>query len=104
MLVLRAIASELQVARKRAGLTVAELHRRTGISRTVLQGYKAGKFAPGSIELRKVCEVLGVTPNRVVFGNKKPLQAILLLETLVGDLSVSTNGIRLSTIFQILTT
>lgn len=102
--VLKVIAAELSTARQRAGITVAELHRRTGISRTVLQGYEAARFAPGSIELKKVCEVLGVTPNRVVFGDEKPLEVKPLLESYIGDLSKAVNVVRLGTIFQVLTT
>jgi transcriptional regulator with XRE-family HTH domain len=84
-------------------VSVVELHRRTGISRTVLQGYESGKFAPGSIELRKVCEALGATPNKIIFGDERPLEKKSPLEEHLGDLTKVQNTARLGTMFQMLT-
>lgn len=100
---LQAIANELRAARERSGLTVSEIHRQTGISRTVLQGYEAARFAPGTLELRKICEVLKVTPNRIVFGEEKPMESKPLLASYVGDLSKATNTARIAVILQVLT-
>jgi transcriptional regulator with XRE-family HTH domain len=100
---LTAIASELVAARERAGLSISELHRRTGISRTVLQGYEKGRFAPGSIELKKLCETLGISPNRVVFGTENPLEKKSWLGGTVTDLKKPINTARITILLQILT-
>lgn len=100
----QAIANELRAARERSGLSVSEIHRQTGISRTVLQGYEAARFAPGTLELRKICEVLKVTPNRIVFGEESPMESKPpLLASYVGDLSKATNTARIAVILQVLT-
>ena len=62
------LAVELVRARKDAGWTQNELHQRTGISRDAIKGYESGRNMPGSRELRVLCEVLGVSANRVLWG------------------------------------
>lgn len=100
---LRTVATELKTARARAGLSVAELHRRSGISRTVLQGYEAARFGPGTIELKKLCEELGVTPNRILFGSEQPLDTKSTLESYIGPLDQAMNIAKLGMIMQVLT-
>jgi len=68
------IAVELQRARSRAGLSHSELHRLTGISRTVLIGYEAGRTSPGAREIRKLCDALRVTANQLVYGTEQPFE------------------------------
>lgn len=63
------IAAELALARTRAGLSHSELHRITGISRTVLIGYEAGRTRPGAKEIRSLCDALKVSPNRLIYGS-----------------------------------
>jgi transcriptional regulator with XRE-family HTH domain len=100
---LKAIARELQAARSRAGLSISELHRQTGISRTVLQGYEAARFAPGTLELRRLCEALKATPNRVLFGDERPMDSKPLLASYVGDVTRAAGTARLAVIVQVLT-
>jgi transcriptional regulator with XRE-family HTH domain len=100
---LKAIASELVAARERAGLSISELHRRTGISRTVLQGYEKARFAPGTLELRKLCETMGISANRVVFGTETPLEKKSWLGGAITDLSKPMNIARITVILQTLT-
>jgi transcriptional regulator with XRE-family HTH domain len=64
------IGRELKQTRDAQGMAVMELHRRTGISRTVLQGYEAGRFKPGSGELKRLCEALGISPTKLLFGRE----------------------------------
>jgi transcriptional regulator with XRE-family HTH domain len=59
---------ELVRARKDAGWTQNELHQKTGISRDAIKGYESGRNMPGSRELRVLCEALGVSANRVLWG------------------------------------
>src|ERR1051325_9148489 len=71
---LPAIAVELSRARSKAGLSHSELHRITGISRTVLIGYETGRTNPGEREIKKLCDALRVTPNQLLYGTEQPFQ------------------------------
>lgn len=62
------LAVELVRARKAAGWTQNELHQKTGISRDAIKGYESGRNMPGSRELRVLCEALGVSANKVLWG------------------------------------
>lgn len=101
-LFLKAVSAELRKARERADLTVSDLHRATGISRTVLQGYEAGRFVPGAMELKKLCQVLKVTPNRILFGEEKPLDEKPLLASFIGDVGKATGTAKLAITLQVL--
>jgi transcriptional regulator with XRE-family HTH domain len=101
-LFLKAVSAEVRKARERADMTVSDLHRVTGISRTVLQGYEAGKFVPGALELKKLCQVLKVTPNRILFGDESPLESKPLLATFVGDVGKASSTAKLAIVLQVL--
>lgn len=66
------IAAELKRARTRAGIKHSELHRLTGVSRTVLIGYESGRTKPGAREIRLICDALKITPNRLLYGKEDP--------------------------------
>lgn len=66
------IAYEIKGARERRRLTISDLARATGLSRTVLFGYEAGRTRPGARETRLICEALKVSPNRLLFGMEQP--------------------------------
>lgn len=99
---LKGVSAEVRKARERADMTVSDLHRETGISRTVLQGYEAGKFVPGSLELKKLCQVLKVSPNRILFGEERPLDEKPLLASFIGDVSKATGTAKLAITMQVL--
>ena len=80
----RAIGQQITHAMERLGITLTELHRRTGISRTVLLAYTRGTYAPGARELKLLCEHLAVTPNVLFFGTNEGPGAPFRL----GDLTV----------------
>lgn len=63
------IAAELALARARAGLSHSDLHRITGISRSVIFGYENGRTKPGAREIRLLCDALKVSPNRLIYGS-----------------------------------
>ena len=69
------VAAELVHARNRAALSVSELHRQTGISRSVIQAYERGAYKPGAGELTRLCKALHVSPNRILFGTEEPFKA-----------------------------
>ena len=66
------LATELKKAREAKGYGLSDLHRLTGFSRNTLHQYEAGSRKPGSKELVKLCEVLEVSPNRLLFGMEDP--------------------------------
>lgn len=66
------IAAELAFARSKTGISHSELHRITGISRTVLIGYENGRTKPGAKEIRLLCDALKVSPNRLIYGSDEP--------------------------------
>lgn len=68
------IAIELRRAREAKGFTHTDLHRKTGISRSVLFGYETGRTKPGAKEIRLLSEALQVNPNRLLFGNDEPFK------------------------------
>lgn len=101
-LFLKSVSAEVRKARERADMTVSDLHRETGISRTVLQGYEAGRFVPGAMELKKLCSVLKVTPNKILFGEEKPLENKPLLASFVGDVTKAAGTAKLAIVLQVL--
>lgn len=62
------ISFQLQSARVDAGLSIADLSKQTGISKTVLHGYERGRTKPGAREIRLLCAALQISPNRLLFG------------------------------------
>jgi transcriptional regulator with XRE-family HTH domain len=64
------ISVQIRTARERAGLSVVELGRLTGISKTVLHGYERGRTRPGAREIRAISNALKVSPNWLIFGNE----------------------------------
>lgn len=68
------VSREITRARERSGLSRSQLSAATGISRTVLIGYEAGRTAPGAREIRLLCDALNVTPNRLLYGKEDVLK------------------------------
>lgn len=66
------VAVHLKRARFEKGLSVRELHEKTGISQAVLYGYEGGKTKPGARELTLICQALRVSPNVLLFGSEDP--------------------------------
>lgn len=63
------ISFQLQSARVNIGLSIADLSKQTGISKTVLLGYERGRTKPGAREIRLLCAALHISPNRLLFGS-----------------------------------
>ncbi len=63
------ISFQLQSARVDAGLSIADLSKQTGISKTVLHGYERARTKPGAREIRLLCAALQISPNRLLFGS-----------------------------------
>lgn len=56
-----------------------------GISRTSLVGYESGTSRPGLREIKLLCEVLSISPNRLIYGTDDPiapsLPSLAMVET-----------------------
>lgn len=84
----KAVGAEITKAMERLNITVSELHKRTGISRTVLLAYTRGTYAPGARELKLLCEHLDVTPTVLLFGSNQ----VTTTPHKIGDLALSEAG------------
>lgn len=84
----KAVGAQITKAMDRLNITVSELHKRTGISRTVLLAYTRGTYAPGARELKLLCEQLDVTPTVLLFGSNQ----VATTPYKLGDLALSETG------------
>lgn len=66
------IGIRLKAAREAKGMAQSDLHSKTGLSRTVLINYEAGRHKPGARELRLLCDALEVSPNHLIYGTEEP--------------------------------
>lgn len=66
------IGIRLKAAREGKGLSQTDLHKLTGLSRTVLINYEACRHIPGTRELRLLCDALEVSPNQLIYGTEEP--------------------------------
>jgi len=79
------IGIRLKAARESKGLSQTDLHKLTGISRTVLINYEACRHIPGTRELRLLCDALEVSPNQLIYGTEEPhKRTIGLADTIIG--------------------
>lgn len=84
----KAIGEQITAAMGRLNITMTELHKRTGISRTVLLAYTRGTYAPGARELKLLCENLDVTPTVLIYGSNQ----VATTPYRLGDMAISENG------------
>lgn len=66
------IGIRLKTAREAKSMSQSDLHGKTGLSRTVLINYEAGRHKPGARELRLLCDALEVSPNQLIYGSEEP--------------------------------
>lgn len=57
-------------ALERAGMTRAELSRKTGISESILSYYASGKATPRKGKLMLICNALNTSPGWLLFGEE----------------------------------
>ena len=74
----------IRETREARGLSQSDLHRKTGLSRTVLAGYESGKHKPGARELRMICDVLEISPTYLIYGSEEPFKKRPGLASLLG--------------------
>lgn len=83
------LGPRLRAARKKAELTVSELHDLTKISKSSIARYENGDRQPPAKELRHLCDVLEVSPNFLLYGDDQPEFGSRL--TSVRELNIKTN-------------
>lgn len=93
----KAIGEQLLAAMKRRGLSVSDLHKATGISRTVLLAYTRGNYAPGARELKLLSEHLEVSPTVLLFGSEDTKNSPYR----IGEIALSSEGARLITFLML---
>lgn len=96
----KAIGEQIRQAMERLNVSVTELHKRTGISRTVLLAYTRGTYAPGARELKLLCDNLDVTPSVLLYGPNP----VATTPYRLGDLQVSEGGLELMAFVVLLST
>jgi transcriptional regulator with XRE-family HTH domain len=68
------LALRIRQARERKNLSLSDIHKSTGISRTSLHDYESGRTKPGARELLLLAEVLEATPNWLLCGTEEPFK------------------------------
>lgn len=63
-----AIASNISRAMLRSGMRNAELARMTGLTKTAVGYYVAGKCEPKASHLKRLCEALGCSADDILEG------------------------------------
>lgn len=66
------ISLRIKAAREAKNFSQIDMHNKTGLSRTVLINYEAGRHKPGSREIKLICDALQISPNYLIYGNEEP--------------------------------
>ena len=78
-----------EIREKKRQMTSAELHRKTGISKSSLTRYEKGDRLPGASELRALCDALEVSPQYLLYGDEA--REFGPLSTSVYDLNIESD-------------
>jgi transcriptional regulator with XRE-family HTH domain len=57
---------KIRALRRAKFLTQGELAEQVGVSLQAVQGWESGKYQPRLRHLKRLCEVLGVTPEQLI--------------------------------------
>jgi transcriptional regulator with XRE-family HTH domain len=60
------VDGRLRALRRAKFLTQTELAQQVGVSFQTVQAWEAGKYQPRLRHLKRLCEVLGVTPEQLI--------------------------------------
>jgi transcriptional regulator with XRE-family HTH domain len=66
------ISLRIKSAREAKKLSQIDMHKITGLSRTVLINYEAGRHKPGAREIKLICDALQISPNYLIYGTEEP--------------------------------
>jgi transcriptional regulator with XRE-family HTH domain len=73
------IGLRIKAAREGLGFSQIDMHNKTGLSRTVLINYEAGRHKPSAREIKLICDALQISPNFLIYGTEPPHQHFLHL-------------------------
>jgi len=76
-------ASELIKARTKLGLSQSQLAEKAGLSVSSIKAYEIGRNLPGARELRELCRILMISPNRMLFGTELPFSNRIVADAIV---------------------
>ncbi|MBQ7594754.1 MAG: helix-turn-helix domain-containing protein [Synergistaceae bacterium] len=65
-----ALASNIRIQRKRAGLTQIELAEKLGVSIATLRRWEAGETAPTGTRIIELANLLGISPDDIIAGEE----------------------------------
>ena len=65
-----ALAANIRVQRKRAGLTQIELAEKLGVSIATLRRWEAGETAPTGTRIIELANLLGISPDDIIAGEE----------------------------------
>ena len=66
------IGLRIKSARESLGFSQIDMHNKTGLSRTVLINYEAGRHKPSAREIKLICDALHLSPNFLIYGTETP--------------------------------
>ena len=66
------ISLRIKSAREAKKLSQIDMHKITGLSRTVLINYEAGRHKPGAREIKLICDAIQISPNYLIYGTEEP--------------------------------
>lgn len=66
------IGLRIKSAREARKYSQIDMHKLTGLSRTVLINYEAGRHKPSAREIKLICDALKISPNFLIYGTEKP--------------------------------
>ena len=67
-------AEQLQRFRRKAGMSQEDLAEKIDVSRQTLSKWEQGQSSPDLERFAKLCDVLHVSPNELIYGETKALQ------------------------------
>ena len=65
-----ALASNIRIQRKKAGLTQIELAEKLGVSIATLRRWEAGETAPTGTRIIELANLLGISPDDIIAGEE----------------------------------
>lgn len=65
-----ALAANIRLQRKKAGLTQIELAEKLGVSIATLRRWEAGETAPTGTRIIELANLLGISPDEIITGTE----------------------------------
>ena len=88
------IGESLRAARKKARLIQSELAERIGVHEVTLRSWERNAYQPRASDIRKLCEVLGVSEDELLNGPRKEEIEIRVIIEETNEWEVGTMDLR----------